>query len=62
MFVHHDAVLTTWKERERELERSNKLQREFGPGTPEDSASVIRQTVVVLVLMVLALIGGSIVA
>lgn len=62
MLVNHDVVMTIWKDRERELARANKLQREVGPGTPEDGASVIRQSVVVLLLMVLALIGGSIVA
>jgi hypothetical protein len=62
MLVHHDVAMTMWKDRERDLARSNTLQREVGPGTPEHGASVMRQSVVMLLLMVLALIGGSIVA
>jgi len=62
MMVNHDLVLTLWREREAELARANKHQREIGPGTQADSDSILRQTAVVIVLMVLALIGGSLVA
>jgi hypothetical protein len=62
MFVHHDLVLSLWREHEANMARATKFRREVGPGTPEDSASVLRQTAVVLVVMVLALIGGSMLA
>ena len=62
MFVHHEVALTTWKQREAELARGSHRQRQIDLTAPDENRTVIRQSIAVLLLTALGIIGGSIIA